>query len=440
MAMTTRWRSTFLAGPLAFLAFAVAAWSGMPDGAQAFAEGPLAGAAKEKLASRLLKLAGGEARGVVRVTIEETGAAEWPHMVYVKFWLERTTGLRTPGLAYMSPDGAHLFLGSVIETDTLANLTQARQQNILPRFDVGRISFAQAHLRGNPAAPLRFVEFSDFQCPFCASLQPVLDQLLREFSGKVVHYFKHAPLANIHPLAARLHEAAECVSRQREEAFWVFHQRFFTTKTTEWDVAMIRKTAETWTRELGLDGAAVLTCVDTRATTGVVTSNLAEFPVSGTPTLLVGDEVVQGALPYEQLKAIVERKLTAVSAIPPPVALRTLDKGAYSGVRERLATVIRTEDAWRTLWQWHVAGVEPRRDLPGVDFSREMVVAVFVGEQRTGGALVEVLGATVEGGVLRVRVRETPAPPGGIGLSVLTQPFHLVLLPRAELPVEFVWR
>jgi protein-disulfide isomerase len=197
--------------------------------------------------------------------------------------------------------------------NTLANLSQFRQQNALPRYDLERITFAQGHIRGTPGAPLRLVEFSDFQCPFCARLQPVLDQLLQEYAGKVVHYFKHAPLASIHPLAQRLHEAAECAGQQREEAFWVLHQRFFTTKTTDWDVATIRKTTQAWAQELPLDNAAFLSRFDNQTMAAVVTGNLAEFPVSGTPTLLVGDEVVEGALPYAEIKTIVERKLRAIT-------------------------------------------------------------------------------------------------------------------------------
>lgn len=308
------WRMIIrLIGPLALLTLGVGVWWGMLRGSLALAEGPLSQAVKEKLATQILMLSGGEAKGYTKIVVEETGPAEWPQMHYVKLWAERTNGLREPALVYVSPDGTYLLWGTLIQANTLANLTQARLQNVLPRYDLGRINFAQAHIRGSPEAPLRLVEFSDFQCPFCAKLQPVLDQLLQENAGKVVHYFKHAPLASIHPLAQRLHEAAECAGQQREEAFWVFHQRFFTTKTTDWDVATIRKTTEAWAQELQLDSAAFLTCFDNQATAAVVTGNLAEFPVSGTPTLLVGDEVVQGAVPYEQLKAIVERQLKAIA-------------------------------------------------------------------------------------------------------------------------------
>ena len=301
-------------GTLAMLVLGVGLWWGLLGDSRVFAgASPLPEAVRAQLATQILTLAGGNAKGFTKVTIEETGPAEWPQLHYVKLWFERTDGLRQPALVYVSPDGTYLLPGPLIQANTLANLTQGRLQGALPRYDLGRINFAQAHRRGTPEAPLRLVEFSDFQCPFCARLQPVLDLLLQEYSGKVVHYFKHAPLAQIHPLAQRLHEAAECAAQQREETFWVFHQRFFTTKTTDWDVATIRTTTEAWAQELQLDGAAFLTCVDTQAMSAIVAGNLAEFPVQGTPTLLVGDEVVRGALPYDQVKAIVERKLKVLT-------------------------------------------------------------------------------------------------------------------------------
>jgi predicted DsbA family dithiol-disulfide isomerase len=298
---------------LAVLALGMGAWWGISRAPLALGAGPISADITEKLATQILKLVGGEAKGYAKVMIEETGPAEWPQLYYVRFWAERLDGLRNPALVYASLDGTYLVWGSLFQANTLANFTQARQRGALPRYDLGRINFAQAHVRGTPAAPLRLVEFSDFQCPYCARLQPMLNQLLQAYDGKLVHYFKHAPLASIHPRAQRLHEAAECASQQREEPFWSFHQRFFTTQTTEWNAEAIRKTMIAWAEELQLDGAAFVSCVDQQATAGVVTGNLAEFPVSGTPTLLVGDEVVQGALPYEQVKAIIERQLRAMT-------------------------------------------------------------------------------------------------------------------------------
>lgn len=74
----------------------------------------------------------------------------------------------------------------------------------------------------------------------------------------------------------------------------------------------IRQTAEAWAEELQLDGATFLSRFDNRAMAAAVMGNPAGFSVSGTCTLLVGDEVVEGALPCTQLKAIVERKLKEI--------------------------------------------------------------------------------------------------------------------------------
>lgn len=123
-----------------------------------------------------------------------------------------------------------------------------------------------------------------------------------------------------------------------------------------------------------------------------------------------------------------------------PLTLRTLAKGSYSGVRNRLEAVIKTEQDWQALWDQHTAIMEPRKGLPPVDFTREMVLAVFMGEQRTGGAIVEVLEVTQEGKSLLVHVSEVSAPAKGVGLAVLTQPHHFVVVPHSDLQVKFDWR
>jgi len=75
-----------------------------------------------------------------------------------------------------------------------------------------------------------------------------------------------------------------------------------------------------------------------------------------------------------------------------------------------------------------------------VDFSQKMVVGVFIGEQRgSGGSIggVEVLEVMQRGGSMVVSVREVQSPRGSVGLQVLTQPFHFMVLPRSEVPVKF---
>jgi len=75
---------------------------------------------------------------------------------------------------------------------------------------------------------------------------------------------------------------------------------------------------------------------------------------------------------------------------------------------------------------------------PPVDFSRDMVVALFMGERGTGGYEIEITRVErVESGLV-VQYRRTSPDPGAMLSQALSQPFHLVKLPRNDGPVIFV--
>jgi hypothetical protein len=73
-----------------------------------------------------------------------------------------------------------------------------------------------------------------------------------------------------------------------------------------------------------------------------------------------------------------------------------------------------------------------------VDFAREMVLAFFLGEKPTSGYTATITEVLQLQDKLRVKVAVETPPPGSFLLQVLTQPFHIVRLPRYDLPVEFV--
>ncbi|MBY0496267.1 MAG: DsbA family protein [Cyanobacteria bacterium] len=85
--------------------------------------------------------------------------------------------------------------------------------------------------KGDPAAPIVIVEFSDFECPFCArhfrdTFKRIDERYIR--TGTVKYVFRHLPLEDIHPQAFFAAEVAEC-SRQ-QGLFWEIHDRFFTAQ------------------------------------------------------------------------------------------------------------------------------------------------------------------------------------------------------------------
>ena len=69
-------------------------------------------------------------------------------------------------------------------------------------------------LLGEADAPVRIVEFSDFQCPFCARMHPRLEALRRRHPDRVAIVYRHFPLDEIHPHARTAALAAECAGEQ----------------------------------------------------------------------------------------------------------------------------------------------------------------------------------------------------------------------------------
>ena len=101
----------------------------------------------------------------------------------------------------------------------------------------------------------------------------------------------------------------------------------------------------------------------------------------------------------------------AAQSVPAP---RTIDKGDQSNIDDRREVVVRTAAEWQKLWQQH----SPDRPMPSVDFSKEMVVGVFLGNRPTAGYGVAVVKTIDANGVLHVQYRESA--PGRDAFSCLT--------------------
>jgi len=107
-------------------------------------------------------------------------------------------------------------------------------------------------------------------------------------------------------------------------------------------------------------------------------------------------------------------------------AIQTLVKGYRSGVHEPLQIAVRSQAEWDALWKRH-ASIEtnPPRP-PAIDFGKEIVVGVFLGEKPTGGHDVEIVSAEITDGLLWVSFKEKNPQPGAMTLQAFTQPFHIV--------------
>ena len=119
-------------------------------------------------------------------------------------------------------------------------------------------------------------------------------------------------------------------------------------------------------------------------------------------------------------------------------AVRTIAKGAFSGIQEPRQEVITDKKSWEQFWSKHSRLTKPVAPLPEVDFTKEMVVAVTMGTKRTGGYSVEITSVATVDGKLRITIKQGSPPPGAITIQSLTAPFHFVAAPKSDLKPEFI--
>ena len=167
------------------------------------------------------------------------------------------------------------------------------------------IAVAGSPVRGKPDASVTIVEFSDFQCPFCARSNPIVEGVLKKYPDKVNYVYKHFPLA-FH--AAARPAALASMAAQEQGKFWEMHDVLFANQATL-DAAKI----EDYAKQAGLDVARFKKDLESKKAEYEkrVDSELAlgqSVDVRGTPTLYVGGKKVR-VRTVEGMSAMIDEQL-----------------------------------------------------------------------------------------------------------------------------------
>ena len=146
------------------------------------------------------------------------------------------------------------------------------------------------HIKGNPEAAVTLVEFSDFQCPACASFQPVMEKVMKSYGDKLRFEYKHFPLP-IHPYAQQAALAAEAAGQQGK--FYEYHDLLFKNQQA-WSTSVTPGSLFIqYAEELGLDIDQFRRQQKSSILRDAIRGDLAEareLGLTGTPTFFLNGE------------------------------------------------------------------------------------------------------------------------------------------------------
>ncbi len=154
-------------------------------------------------------------------------------------------------------------------------------------------------------AKVVMIEFSDFECPFCAKFYEwAYKQIVEQYWDKIQIRFKHLPLP-FHAKAKKAAEASQCAWRQWK--FWEMHDKLFENQQ-----ALSEDNYKKWAWEMWINTWEFTTCLDTWATSAEVeflTKQAWAFWVQWTPWVFINQQFVSWAYPFEQFQRMIEQEL-----------------------------------------------------------------------------------------------------------------------------------
>lgn len=156
------------------------------------------------------------------------------------------------------------------------------------------------HVRGNPNAKYTVIEYTDFQCPYCAQFHEAMSAIVKEADVRWV--YRHFPLA-FHPLAARAAEAAECAGEHGK--FWEYSDALYALKDKMTEDSFVKIA-----QKLGINWVSFSLCMSANKYAAIVSAQHEDgvkLRISGTPSFYLNGKRFNGFVPLEEL-----RKLTGV--------------------------------------------------------------------------------------------------------------------------------
>jgi protein-disulfide isomerase len=172
-----------------------------------------------------------------------------------------------------------------------------------------RLIVRNSPVKGSPELKIVLVEFSDFQCPFCARAHSTVKEFMAKYGQGVSLTYKHLPLTEIHPQA--LPAALASWSAQQQGKFWEYHDALFNQQANLGEDLYVRLA-----NELGLDIAKFNSDRHSESAQNAINQDieLAQgLGINGTPTFIMNGIPFAGAVSLADMERVLQEVKTALA-------------------------------------------------------------------------------------------------------------------------------
>jgi protein-disulfide isomerase len=219
----------------------------------------------------------------------------------------------------LSKDGKTLL--SVLKMD----LTRDPQADVMAKIDQkGR------PVRGNKDAKVAVVVYDDFQCPYCSKMHQTLNEVLKTYGDRIRVVYKDYPLVQIHPWAERAAIDSGCLAKQSDGAYWDFADYVHANgrqiqgdqRAVNLQIAEVDRITLDMGKRHSTDAAALEACVkeQSKADLNASVKEAEGIGVEATPAIFINGVKMDGAIPENELKLVLDKELKNVGATAPTKA------------------------------------------------------------------------------------------------------------------------
>lgn len=244
-----------------------------------------------------------------------------PTLEAVKVDIDSLSGRRLQEQFHLTSLPALIFSHNVTDTNfytQASSLFEEKEGKYF--FDMGKIGLPVGRylttpeisdediVIGDKSAPVKIIEFSDFQCSYCKQFQSDMSAVLKEYGDNVVLVFKHLPLSS-HAQSENASLSASCAYEQGK---FPSYSEYLFLKQNEWKATIGTQKFKDYAWRLGLNGRTFSQCLDTKKYKDKIESDkntALQFSLAGAPATFINTVFVEGAVSKEDLRRLIDQEL-----------------------------------------------------------------------------------------------------------------------------------